>query len=1000
MDEGSGDTVTDYGRLGHDATRVNSPAWVTGKVGAYALDFTNASNHYLSFSDTSQPPDAMTIALWINLDNVSDVMRFLCWKNGTPIQAFYYNGGDDKFVSITKTDASNHVISESGVLSLTATTWHHIAVTQATPSSNCNFYLNGTLFAGTLTTNLGTPTRSNKTKAISRYGALDLDQGVTGKLDDIRVYDRVLSESEIQDIYSNIDNSSSSSSEGLSSSSSSFGFSSSSSSEQYSSSSSSLGFSSSSSDSTEQVCSNTVLLLHMDGENGSTAFKDESDSQHVVTANGNAQIDTAQSKFGGASGLFDGSGDYLTIPDSSDWAFGSNDFTIDCWFRLTTDTNSQRLVEQYVDANNQMQFSAKGHQGGGVSRVNFQLYESGTQHVFLNGSTTDPALNTWYHAAVVRSGSDWTLYVNGVAEATDTYSGSYPNFAADLRIGDDNGGTKEVYGNIDEFRIVKGLAVWTSNFTPPTAPYDCPNESSSSSFDSSSSSSSSSSSLGYSSSSSLGYSSSSSSSFGYSSSSSDSTEQACLNTKLLLHMDGEDGSTIFKDESDSQHVVTANDNAQIDTAQSKFGGASAFFDGANDSLSIGASTDFDLSTGDWTVDAWVYLDTSQATIHNTLFSIGTSDYNALDIDLLQDGTISLVRSFNGSTWSALDSASSVWATGSWNHIAAVRHGNDFRVFWNGSQVANDSNSGTIQLNVNSLKIGAHYSNNAIYWWDGWIDEFRIIKGLAVWTSNFTPPTAPYDCPNESSSSSSSFGLSSSSSSLVYSSSSSSSSEGYSSSSSDSTEQVCLNTKLLMHMDGEDGSTIFKDESNSQHVVTANDNAQIDTAQSVFGGASAFFDGSGDYLSIPDSSDWDISSGMFSIDFRVRWTTQTSIDGLVHNHNSSPNGGWEVDYNGTAIRFLLNNSTVKVSHAFTPTLGTWYHVAATFDGTTYRLFLDGSLEDSATGGSPTYEAGGISVGCRYDNGSDPFHGHIDELRIVKGVTTWTSNFTPPTSQYNS
>jgi len=72
----------------------------------------------------------------------------------------------------------------------------------------------------------------------------------------------------------------------------------------------------------------TKLLLHMDGADGSTTFTDE--AGHTVTANGNAQIDTAQNVFGGASGLFDGSSGYLTVPDSEDWNFGTGDFTFDC----------------------------------------------------------------------------------------------------------------------------------------------------------------------------------------------------------------------------------------------------------------------------------------------------------------------------------------------------------------------------------------------------------------------------------------------------------------------------------------------------------------------------------------------------------------------------------------------------------------------------------------------------------------------------------------------
>jgi hypothetical protein len=81
----------------------------------------------------------------------------------------------------------------------------------------------------------------------------------------------------------------------------------------------------------------TKILLHMDGTNGSTTFTDTNagGSAHTWTANGNAQISTAQSKFGGASGLFDGTGDYITTPDHADYTLGSGDFTIDLWFNCT-----------------------------------------------------------------------------------------------------------------------------------------------------------------------------------------------------------------------------------------------------------------------------------------------------------------------------------------------------------------------------------------------------------------------------------------------------------------------------------------------------------------------------------------------------------------------------------------------------------------------------------------------------------------------------------------
>ena len=93
----------------------------------------------------------------------------------------------------------------------------------------------------------------------------------------------------------------------------------------------------------------------MDGTDGSTTFTDAIGT-HTVTAVGNAQIDTAQYKFGGASGLFDGTGDYLTIPDHADFNFGAGDFTIDFWVRFNAINTAQAFISQTEDANNQWVF--------------------------------------------------------------------------------------------------------------------------------------------------------------------------------------------------------------------------------------------------------------------------------------------------------------------------------------------------------------------------------------------------------------------------------------------------------------------------------------------------------------------------------------------------------------------------------------------------------------------------------------------------------------------
>jgi hypothetical protein len=195
---------------------------------------------------------------------------------------------------------------------------------------------------------------------------------------------------------------------------------------------------------------NVSLLLHMDGSNGSTTITDSSSSALTVTANGNAQISTAQSKFGGASGVFDGNGDFVSF-DPSVTVGASQDVTLECWFY-------RRAGESLIGTN--------------WLGLNFQLLTvlQGRLFAYWNGPEVEGgtvADNTWNHAAITRSSGTLRLFLNGTQVASA--SGSTANFVIN-QVG------KVIYrqdfdGYIDDVRITVGVARYTSNFTPPTAPF-------------------------------------------------------------------------------------------------------------------------------------------------------------------------------------------------------------------------------------------------------------------------------------------------------------------------------------------------------------------------------------------------------------------------------------------------------------------------------------------------------------------------------------------------
>lgn len=212
---------------------------------------------------------------------------------------------------------------------------------------------------------------------------------------------------------------------------------------------------------------NVSLLLHGTGANGSTTITDSSPSNKAVTAYGNARISTSQSKFGGSSMYFDGNGDYLQIPNNSIFNFGASDFTIEAWVYTATVVGLGVIVAY---ANGSAQNSNYAYQllhNGAAWQ--FNVLSANTSYGTSAGSVS---ANTWIHIALVRSGGSLLAFANGILINTTNVTGVTLNNPAGsvLQIGQGQG-YYPWNGYIDDFRITKGVARYTANFTPPTAPF-------------------------------------------------------------------------------------------------------------------------------------------------------------------------------------------------------------------------------------------------------------------------------------------------------------------------------------------------------------------------------------------------------------------------------------------------------------------------------------------------------------------------------------------------
>lgn len=232
-----------------------------------------------------------------------------------------------------------------------------------------------------------------------------------------------------------------------------------------------------------------------------------------------------------------------------------------------------------------------------------------------------------------------------------------------------------------------------------------------------------------------------------------------------------------------------------------------------------------------------------------------------------------------------------------------------------------------------------------------------------------------------------------------------------------------NVSLLLHCDGADGSTTFTDSSATPKAVTAIGDARISTAQTLFGGSTGYFDGTGDALSVANSSALDFGTGDFTIEcwVYIAGNSAPDIDGNRSFAIVSPWG--ESNVSGYLLAITGNSSTTGIGINFdswsagsttagtfyraaaTVTQGAWHHIAATVQAGVRRLFLDG-VQLSATqsnfgAGYAGFETFGrpLCVGGTF-NAQYPMrlNGHLRELRITKGLARYTSDFTPPSTPF--
>lgn len=211
------------------------------------------------------------------------------------------------------------------------------------------------------------------------------------------------------------------------------------------------------------VSGETLLLIHADGPHNGTTFGDSSPYNRTIGREfgsaTNGVTSTTQFKFGGSSAYLN-NGPRLTVADTPDMELGNSDFCMEFWVYIPlAPTGLQYLVSKWGAGNAyQIHFGNAGN-----NKINADFPPT-----VLQSASTIP-IAQWAHIAVTRAGNTARLFINGVLEDTEVMSAAVADSTAPLRIGGYS--SNPMKGYIDEFRIRKGEPVYTSNFTPPTAPY-------------------------------------------------------------------------------------------------------------------------------------------------------------------------------------------------------------------------------------------------------------------------------------------------------------------------------------------------------------------------------------------------------------------------------------------------------------------------------------------------------------------------------------------------
>ena len=623
-----------------------------------------------------------------------------------------------------------------------------------------------------------------------------------------------------------------------------------------------------------------------------------------ITPNGN----TTQGTFSpfsqtGWGNYFNGSSN-LQLASNSDFQPGTGNFTIEAWVNFSA--NNSMIIAVY---NQGCAFYVKS--------TGYLAFAQDSVAERLVAGTAFP-LNQWNHVAVVRNSTTLTIYQNGVSVGTTSNSDNLTGTT--VTVGSGNAISQPSTGYISNFRFVKGQALFTGSFTPAILPIN---------------------------------------STTVGSTGAGVPTQTITGTVALLTCQ----SNRFIDNSPTPKTITLGGSPSV-VAFSPFAptaayttaavGGSGYFDGSGDSLTVPSSSPNQFGSGDFTLESWYYCSGSIATAGQHLFFRRTTVAPIGMIFQVESSKLNLLAGdSNTAGWEVNISSSSTLVANTWYHLAATRSGSTWRIFVNGTIEATATASFTIAEETGNISVGSNIP--------GYLASWRAVKGIAVYTSNFTPPAAPLTATQ------------------------SANTNGNPSAAITGSE-----TSLLLNFTN---AGIY--DATSKNDLETVGNAQISTSVSKFGGGSISFDGTSTTgLTIPNSSLLTLGSGDWSIEFWIYRVGNSTTQGVFDQRTAAATEIRPLIYINSSNQIVYyTNGADRITASLSQ--NTWVYVAVVKSSGVTRMYIDGTVQATTYTDTNTYLAptNQTRIGRLIDG--FPLNGYIDDFRITLGrARTTTASPTAP------